>query len=141
MQATSFSHRLWISTTNKWSSEARFALQNLAIPVSKLNLADLESASVDWEKLEHQVHGSAAVLKDRELRKHQQKALDCFHEHFKTANRGRLIMACGTGENVHVPSNCRERNEQLRAHLVSRPVDCSSGADAERVEHFCTEAH
>ena len=98
LQTTSFSHRLWISTTNKWSSEARFALQNLAIPVSKLNLADLESASVDWEKLEHQVHGSAAVLKDRELRKHQQKALDCFHEHFKTANRGRLIMACGTGK-------------------------------------------
>lgn len=53
LQTTSFSHRLWISTTNKWSSEARFALQNLAIPVSKLNLADLESASVDWEKLEH----------------------------------------------------------------------------------------
>ena len=98
MQATSFSHRLWISTTNKWSSEARFALQNLTIPVSKLNLADLESASVDWEKLENQVHGSAAILKERVLRKHQQKALDSFHEHFKTANRGRLIMACGTGK-------------------------------------------
>ena len=98
MQATSFSHRLWISTTNKWSSEARFALQNLAIPISKLNLSDLENASVDWEKLENQVHGSVAVLKERILRKHQQKALDSFHEHFKTANRGRLIMACGTGK-------------------------------------------
>ena len=97
-QATSFSHRLWISTTHKWSSEARMALQNLSIPVSKISLSDLENAAVDWEKLENQIHGSVAVLKERELRKHQQKALDNFHEHFKNANRGRLIMACGTGK-------------------------------------------
>ena len=98
LQAMSFSHRLWISTTNKWSSEARLALQNLAISVSTLSLFDLESAPVDWGKLEEQVHGPCAILKEREIRKHQQKAITLFHEHFKTADRGRLIMACGTGK-------------------------------------------
>ena len=29
---------------------------------------------------------------------YQAKALHCFHEHFKSADRGRLIMACGTGK-------------------------------------------
>ena len=98
LQGVGFSQRLWISTTNNWSSEAELSLHNHAIPVNRINLTDLDNAPVDWSKLEEGVHGAAAVLKERELRKHQQKAVTLFHEHFLVADRGRLIMACGTGK-------------------------------------------
>ena len=98
LRQVGFTHRLWISTTEHWSGEAIHALQNLTIPVSKVNLYDLETSPVDWKKLEEDVHGSAAVLKERTLREHQQKAINLFHEHFLTKDRGRLIMACGTGK-------------------------------------------
>ena len=98
LRQVGFSHRLWISTSDNWSSEALNALQNLAINVSKINLYDLESSPVDWAKLEDNVHGSAAILKERSVREHQQKAIDSFHEHFLAHDRGRLIMACGTGK-------------------------------------------
>ncbi|MBQ6470468.1 MAG: DEAD/DEAH box helicase [Victivallales bacterium] len=98
LQQVGFTHRLWISTSEHWSGEAVNALQNLAIPVSKVSLYDLETSPVDWRKLEEDVHGGVAVLKERSLREHQQKAVNLFHEHFLSHDRGRLIMACGTGK-------------------------------------------
>ena len=98
-QLIGFSHRLWIDTTNKeWSSEANYLLKGQAIPVSRINFYDLCNAPVDWDRLEKGIHGEDVVLKERALRPHQQKALDAFHEHFQHADRGRLIMACGTGK-------------------------------------------
>ena len=57
-----FSHRLWISTTNKWGQNAEEALYNQNPPVSRINLFDLETAQVDWEKLDEGVFGHKARL-------------------------------------------------------------------------------
>lgn len=93
-----FSHRLWISTTNNWGPNASKAIQNQVPPVSRINLYDLQEASVDWGKLEDGIHGDASRNPQKEIRPHQQEALDKTHEYFKTADRGKLIMACGTGK-------------------------------------------
>lgn len=98
MQTTRFAIRLWISTTNKWGSNATEAIQNQNPPVTRINLFDLIEAPVDWGKLEEGVHGEAARTPKKTLRPHQKDALDKTHEHFKTADRGKLIMACGTGK-------------------------------------------
>ena len=47
-----FAVRLWISTTNKWGSNATEAIKNQNPPVTRINLYDLQEAPVDWEKLE-----------------------------------------------------------------------------------------
>lgn len=93
-----FSHRLWISTTNKWGKNAEEALHNQNPPVSRINLFDLETAPVDWEKLDEGVFGSKARKAKKIVRPHQRVAIDKVHEHFKEADRGKLIMACGTGK-------------------------------------------
>lgn len=98
MQTTRFAHRLWISTTNKWGRNATEAIQNQNPPVTRINLFDLIEAPVDWGKLEEGVHGEAARTPKKTLRPHQKDALNKTHEHFKTADRGKLIMACGTGK-------------------------------------------
>jgi len=97
-QTVSFSHRLWISTTNKWGANATEAIRNQNPPVTRLNLTDLQEAPVDWGKLQLGITGEHSRTPKKEIRPHQKTALDNTHEHFKTADRGKLIMACGTGK-------------------------------------------
>jgi len=98
LKTVSFSHRLWISTTNKWGTNATEAIKNQNPPVTRLNLFDLQEAPVDWGKLEKGIHGEASRTPKKSLRPHQKESLEKTHEHFKTSDRGKLIMACGTGK-------------------------------------------
>jgi len=93
-----FVHRLWISTTNKWGSNATGAINNQNPPVTRLNLYELQEAPVNWDKIEEGISGEKARLAKKTLRAHQKEAIDKTHEYFKTSDRGKLIMACGTGK-------------------------------------------
>ena len=109
----SFSERLWISTTNKWNSTAELTIQNQALPFTRLNLIDLETDEVDWEKLESGLFGEASRTKQFDIMEHQQKAIDKTHEYLKNHDRGKLIMACGTGKtftSLKIAENETENN-------------------------------
>ena len=93
-----FSQRLWISTTDKWSSNAEEAIKNQNPPVSRLNLLELQEAPVNWKKLEEGMTGELARTSKKILRDHQKEALEKTHEYFQSYDRGKLIMACGTGK-------------------------------------------
>lgn len=95
---TSFAHRLWIATTNYWGPNAEEAIQNQNPPVSRVNLYDLDHSSVDWNKLFQGLEGKAALSAKKQLREHQREALRTAHEHFSSNDRGKLVMACGTGK-------------------------------------------
>lgn len=98
LKTVGFSYRLWISTTNKWGPNATEAIKNQNPPVSRLGLHDLIEAAVDWEKLDKGITGEESRFGDRELKPHQKDALEKANQHFKAQNRGKLIMACGTGK-------------------------------------------
>lgn len=98
LKTYSFAHRLWISTTNKWNNNAQEAIKNQNPPVSRINLYDLTDAPVDWEKIDNGITGEVARTNKKSLRPHQTEALTKTHEHFKANDRGKLIMACGTGK-------------------------------------------
>ncbi|MCZ0859711.1 DEAD/DEAH box helicase family protein [Methanocorpusculum sp. MG] len=93
-----FSRRLWISTSNRWGKNAEEVLDRQDPPVSRLSVSDLETSGVDWNKLDEGIFGTAARVEKKKLRLHQEKAVEAVHEHFLTADRGKLIMACGTGK-------------------------------------------
>ncbi|MBP3734441.1 MAG: DEAD/DEAH box helicase [Desulfovibrio sp.] len=97
-QTTSFALRLWISTTNNWGTEAENTIHNQNPPVQRISLTDLENAPVDWEALDKGITGTKARSGKKSPRPHQEKAIAAFHEYFKTGERGKLIMACGTGK-------------------------------------------
>lgn len=97
-QTTRFAQRLWISTTNRWGANAEQAINRQNPPVTRINLSDLIQAAVDWEKIENGIHGEAARTSKFELKSHQKTALEKTEEHFKSNDRGKLIMACGTGK-------------------------------------------
>lgn len=91
-----FAHRVVVSTTNHWSIHAEEALRDQQPPVSKMDLNDLENSQIDWAKYQPK---AAPVLKvKKELRSHQQLAVDAALAGLQVADRGKLIMACGTGK-------------------------------------------
>ena len=91
-----FTHRIVITTTNNWTEHAEDALQNQQPPVSKIDLNDLENSQIDWSK--YQPKTEPVLKAKKQLREHQQTALASVVEGFKSADRGKLIMACGTGK-------------------------------------------
>lgn len=98
LKTVHFSQCLWISTSNNWTSTATESLKNQRPPVSRINIHDLNNAPVNWEKLENDITGELARTEKKKLRPHQIKAMDDTHSHFFENERGKLIMACGTGK-------------------------------------------
>ncbi len=97
-QTVRFSNRLWISTTNHWGNNAEQAIRNQDPPVNRIGLLDLENSPVDWKKLLEGLEGRAAMLSGKQLMKHQLEAISKANEYYKDHDRGKLIMACGTGK-------------------------------------------
>jgi predicted helicase len=91
-----FTHRVIITTTNNWGEHAEEALSNQTPPVTKIDLHALENSQIDWAQ--YQPHHAPVLKTKKALRQHQQKALKAVAEKFHTVDRGKLIMACGTGK-------------------------------------------
>jgi len=94
----SFSHRFWISTTNKWTGIAEDTLRNQVPAVYRIGLTQLENANVDWAELDNGAFGKKAQIKKKTPLDHQIPIIEKAHEYFKSHDRGKLIMACGTGK-------------------------------------------
>jgi predicted helicase len=91
-----FSHGLVFLTATKSTEHLREALKNQKTPVSIVTLHDLEASQIDWSKYRP---GAKPVLKpQKHLRPHQQHALAAVKAGLADADRGKLIMACGTGK-------------------------------------------
>jgi predicted helicase len=100
LKTTRFTQRLWISTTNKWGTNALEAINNQNPPVTRINLHNLLDAPIDWEKLEKGIHGEKARTGKKKLFPHVIEVRDKVVDYFKENERGRLIMACGTGKTI-----------------------------------------
>lgn len=99
-KVTGFSQRLWISTSNNWGDGAIEVFKGQNPPVTRINLSELQDASVDWEKLEQGIHGEKARAEKKKLYPHVLEVRDKVVEYFNENERGRLIMACGTGKTM-----------------------------------------
>jgi len=91
-----FVYRLWIDTTKKgFNREAEATIQDQKPPVGRLGYYNLFNAAVDWQKLDE---GKKADIKKYDPKPHQQTAIDDVHKYLMKNDRGKLIMACGTGK-------------------------------------------
>ncbi|MEN9912399.1 MAG: hypothetical protein RI956_843, partial [Pseudomonadota bacterium] len=97
--STLFSYRLWIDTTGQaFGTNAEKAITHQNPPVGRIGLQDLVQASVDWAKLDEGEQGQYAQIPKKQAREHQKIATEKTIAHFKQHERGKLIMACGTGK-------------------------------------------
>ena len=93
-----FKKRMIISTTNKWSKNAEAALDSQQIPVIRATIYNLENSPIDWDKFSFKNPDHLELKPKKQIRTHQQTALEKVLTGFQTGDRGKLIMACGTGK-------------------------------------------
>ena len=100
-----FGSRMIISTTDHWSSHAEAALANQMIPTSRIGISTIAESPINWdvafpgsEVRDKNIQINLSQRETFEPRPHQQTAIDKAIEGFKTHDRGKLIMACGTGK-------------------------------------------
>ncbi len=98
LKTTYFSNLIWVSTTLRWGANAEETLKGQDISVTRINMHELEASPVDWDKLLKGDTGNAALREGKQPRKHQLEAMKAAHEYFRVHDRGKLIMACGTGK-------------------------------------------
>ncbi len=91
-----FSHRIIVTTTNNWTEHADDALRDQQPPAQKIDLNDLENSQIDWSL--YQPDKAVQLKEKKTLRVHQERALAKVQQGLATADRGQLIMACGTGK-------------------------------------------
>jgi predicted helicase len=93
-----FTNRLIVSTTDRWSKHAEEALADQAIPAHRLRVQDLADSPIDWSRFSLSQVDEIRLKPKKEPRPHQTEAIGLAVEAFQTQNRGKLIMACGTGK-------------------------------------------
>lgn len=91
-----FSRRIIVCTTNLWSDHAEDALRDQQPPATKIDLVALENSVIDWSCFAPR---EAPVLRQKKsLLPHQRTALGTVANGLEKFDRGKLIMACGTGK-------------------------------------------
>ena len=94
-----YTARMFVDTGKSWSKNLLKAIDGLQPLCQRISAADLASRPVQWPDLSHQAPDQLDYqLESFSLREHQQKAFDDVINGFKGTNRGKLIMACGTGK-------------------------------------------
>ena len=88
-----FEVRLIVTTTNNWGANAEEALKSQTKECKVLGLHDLEKVDFEWN-----LQSVKRKTRKKQLRRYQKEAVYKSAEHFKTQDRGKLIMACGTGK-------------------------------------------
>ncbi|KIU03346.1 type ISP restriction/modification enzyme [Frigoribacterium sp. MEB024] len=93
-----FSSRIFVSTSSKWGKHAEEALNGQQITTLRLGVDDFDQSDIDWSTYSFSKPDEVAAPKIKTLRKHQVQALAAVQAGFADNDRGKLIMACGTGK-------------------------------------------
>lgn len=96
-----FREGMVFSTTDHWTSEAEHLLENPSKPVNRVRVQDLRDSGIDWSTfIVEAPEETMQATGKKAVRKHQREAIDAVIAGFMTSDRGKLIMACGTGKTL-----------------------------------------
>lgn len=96
---TEFAGGVFVSTTAKWGKNAESALRNREDkPVVRWGPEVFEGSSIDWRNFDLVRPRALNRKTDKKVREYQRLALEDTVAGFAERDRGRLIMACGSGK-------------------------------------------
>ena len=94
-----FTARMFVDTGSDWSANLHRTLDGLQPPCQRISAADLASRPVKWPDLSTETAEQLDYQQETfHIRPHQQEAFDAVINGFRDSDRGKLIMACGTGK-------------------------------------------
>ncbi len=92
-----FRRRVVLDTTEQeWGANAEEMIRGQVIPVVRIGLTDLRESRIDWTIFE--ARGEIVLAAKKTLMPHQNDALADVSSGLAVADRGKMIMACGTGK-------------------------------------------
>ncbi|GER07831.1 DNA damage-inducible protein [Iodidimonas muriae] len=92
-----FKRRVIIDTTERiWSGNAETMIRGQSIPTIRIGLNDLQESPILWETFS--ADGEVVLADRKSLRSHQKEAVRDVRAGLAEADRGKMIMACGTGK-------------------------------------------
>ena len=86
-----------VASTDKWGKNAEKALADRS-DVIRIGLSDLRNSRIDWDKFSFERPEEVEVKSKKQPRYYQREVIAAALEHYKTNDRGQLIMAPGTGK-------------------------------------------
>lgn len=74
------------------------AMVGQSLPSNQIPIDEFDASDIDWSTYSFDQPDEVAPPKQKQLRPHQQEALDAVRRGFADHDRGKLVMACGTGK-------------------------------------------
>ncbi len=111
-----FSSGIIVSTTDKWGKNAEDALSDQSKPVRRLRVQDLDASPIDWSNFSLKRPQNLGLRARKVLREHQKEAMKDVLTGLAVADRGKLIMACGTGKTF--TTLCIAENLAPKGHVL-----------------------
>ncbi|MBN6191207.1 DEAD/DEAH box helicase [Aneurinibacillus sp. BA2021] len=93
-----FASGMIVTTARNWSKHAEAALNDQSKPVQRVDLNNLADSRIDWSLFDPRTPEVLYKGPAKAPRKYQREAIDDVIAGFATHDRGKLIMACGTGK-------------------------------------------
>ena len=93
-----YSEGIIVTSTDKWSNNADEALLSRDKNISRIGLSQLRESEIDWSKFSLEKPKIVELKTLKQPRPHQIPAIDAVVNGFEAADRGKLIMAPGTGK-------------------------------------------
>ena len=92
-----FIRRIFVDTTGtNWTDNAEATLRDQQVETLRVSLTDLEDSGIDWGAFADT--GKVRLHEKKQPRQHQREAIGCVRDGLAAADRGKIIMACGTGK-------------------------------------------
>ena len=93
-----YSEGIIVTSTDKWSDNANDALLSRDKNIVRIGLSQLRESEIDWTKFSLEKPKNVELKSVKQPRPHQIPAIDAVVNGFEAADRGKLIMAPGTGK-------------------------------------------
>lgn len=87
-----------VTTTDKWGRNAENDLDHRTNPVALVTLSDLRDAHINWQLFNFEGKNKTLTKEPREPRGYQRPIIQKALDYYKLHDRGKLIMAPGTGK-------------------------------------------
>lgn len=93
-----YAEGLLVTTTDQWTKNADEALKDRDKPIMRISLSQLKESQINWSRFSFSEPEEVELQEKKTPRPHQIPAINNVVEGFKKADRGKLIMAPGTGK-------------------------------------------
>ncbi|WP_144463727.1 DEAD/DEAH box helicase [Siminovitchia fortis] len=93
-----YSRGIIITSTDRWGKNAEGALAGRDKVITRISLTQLKDSTIDWSEFKFNAPEKVKIQSKKTPRPHQVPAIVAVVKGFETIDRGKLIMAPGTGK-------------------------------------------